>query len=383
MPPPIENKERNGKKDVVGMEKPLLALLCDLIRMEATSATAINQSATFCAEWLNRHGLKTEVLMNQGLKSVVASKGAHKPGKPTVVLNGHLDVVPGEPHLFEPKIVEDRLYARGSYDMLGAVAAMMMAMVELREEELDCNVLLQLVPDEETGGMKGTGFLAQNGFLGDFVICGEPTNLHIAVQAKGVLQLKVEVTGVAAHGSRPWLGKNAILCAMDVYRKIEGLDFLKQSSAFYDRPSFNIARIEAGGALNQVPDACSFCLDIRYLPGQDRDEILSDIRRAVPEADVSVLQEGAPVLTSADDPYVQLLRHSTSTVAAMPVRMFGQDGSADTRFFAAHGIPAVEFGPIGANHHGPDEYVEIPSLFTYQKIIEKFVQSIQGREDVK
>lgn len=381
---PLEkSKERMCNKEVEGMEKPLLTLLCELIRMEATSSDAINRSAGYCADWLNRHGVKTQVLTNEGLTSVLATNGVLDPEKPTVVLNGHLDVVPGESHLFEPKIVCDRLYGRGSYDMLGAVAAMMMVMVELQEEELDCNVLLQLVPDEETGGEKGTGFLVQNGFLGDFVICGEPTNLHIAVQAKGVMQVKVQVTGVSAHGSRPWLGKNAILSAMDAYRKIESLDFLKESSPFYERPSFNIARIEAGGALNQVPDACSFCLDIRYLPEQDPNEILSSISKAVPDASVSVLKQGAPVLAPIDDPYVQLLNQTVKEVAGIAVKLFGQDGSADTRFFAAHGIPAVEFGPSGANHHGPEEYVDIPSLFTYQHILKQLITSIQRREDVR
>lgn len=383
MLPQEKSKQKLSIKEAEGMKDALVTLLCELIRMEATSTDAINRSAAYCADWLNRHGVKTQVLTNEGLKSVMATNGTLDPGKPTVVLNGHLDVVPGEPFLFEPKIVEDRLYGRGTYDMLGAVAAMMMVMVELQEEMLACNVLLQLVPDEETGGEKGTGFLVQNGYSGDFVICGEPTNLQIAVQAKGVLQLKVQVKGIAAHGSRPWLGKNAILSAMDAFHKIESLDFLKQSSPFYERPSFNIARIEAGGALNQVPDACTFCLDIRYLPEQDPNEILSRIAEAVPDASVSVLKQGAPVLASVDDPYVQRLHQVTGTVTGHPIKLFGQDGSADTRFFAAHGIPAVEFGPTGANHHGPEEYVDIPSLFTYQQILKQFITSIQGEGDIR
>ena len=113
--------------------------------------------------------------------------------------------------------------------------------------------------------------------MGDFAITGEPTNLHIGVQAKGVLALRLEVAGRSAHGSTPWLGDNAVLKAVDVFRSIESLPFTRESSDLFDRPSISLGRILGGDAVNRVPDACAIDLDIRYLPGQDPDEILAAI----------------------------------------------------------------------------------------------------------
>ena len=79
--------------------------------------------------------------------------------------------------------------------------------------------------------------------MGDFAITGEPTNLHIGIQAKGVLACRVRVHGRAAHGSTPWLGDNAIVKAVDVFRRIESMPFSRESSEMFDRPSINLGRI--------------------------------------------------------------------------------------------------------------------------------------------
>lgn len=348
------------------------ALTSTLIRFETTNAERVNQSAEFCRDWLQSHGLKVDVLENQGLKSVVATVGE---GESTIILNGHLDVVPGQPELFVPQTREGRLYGRGSYDMLGAVAAMMVLMAELVNDPPKCKVVLALVPDEETGGELGSGFLVQQGILGDLVICGEPTNFKIGVHAKGILQLKVEVKGKAAHGSRPWLGKNAILKAMEHYQSIVSLDVFQESTPYFKQPSINLAKIKAGQVYNQVPDLCTLGIDIRYLPGQNPEDILDQIRALLPDADVTVEFRGVPVETKSDDEFVRKLCEKAKGLAGDQVMLFGQDGSADTRFYAAKGVPAVEFGPVGANHHGPEEYVEIDSLYVYKDILRELTKN--------
>ena len=86
--------------------------------------------------------------------------------------------------------------------------------------------------------------------------------------------MRIEVTGTLAHGSTPWLGDNAVLKAIDVFRQIETLPFARESSELFDRPSINLGRIMGGDALNKVPDACAMDVDVRYLPGQDPEAIL-------------------------------------------------------------------------------------------------------------
>ena len=132
-----------------------------------------------------------------------------------------------------------------------------------------------IVGDEESEESedRGSDFLVDRGLTGEFAITGEPTDLHIGVAAKGVLALKVTVAGRAAHGSTPWLGDNAILRAIEMFRGLESLPFARESSEHFDRPSINLGRIQGGDALNRVPDRCTMDVDIRYLPNQDPIEI--------------------------------------------------------------------------------------------------------------
>lgn len=357
------------------MTEPLVSLTKQLIRYAPIEAEQINQAVAYCANWLESQGIDVKVLENQGLKMVVATIGQ---SGPTVVLNGHVDVVPGRPEDYVPRCEGGRIYGRGSNDMLGAVAAMMTAVAELSRQSLPCRVMLVLVPDEEKGGEKGTGYLVEQGYVGDFVICGEPTSLNISVQSKGVLQITLEVPGVSAHGSRPWLGQNAILRAFELYRDIEKLPAMQETSPFFPRTSLNLARIAGGNVINQVPDWCQMSLDIRYLPTQSPQEIIESIKRIDPEAKLTVHQVGAAVTLEPDNHFVRHLQTSVQTVSGREAVLFGQDGSADTRFYAAKGIAAVEFGPVGANHHGADEYVEIQSLCDYKEILKHFLFHLQS-----
>ena len=119
--------------------------------------------------------------------------------------------------------------------------------------------------------------MVRQGFVGDFAITGEPTDLQIGVEAKGVLAARLEVSGRAAHGATPWLGDNAVLKAHDIFRRIESLPFARQSSELFDRPSINLGRIWGGDALNKLPDRCVMDVDIRYLPRQDPATIMAQI----------------------------------------------------------------------------------------------------------
>ena len=106
------------------------------------------------------------------------------------------------------------------------------------------------------------------------MITGEPTDMHVGVAAKGVVAMRIRVDGRAAHGATPWLGENAILRAIDVFRAVQSLPFASRSSELFDRPSINLGRILGGDALNKVPDTCFIDVDVRYLPEQDPDAIL-------------------------------------------------------------------------------------------------------------
>src|SRR4028119_643787 len=198
--------------------------------------------------------------------------------------------------------------------MKGALAAMMYAVEDLRSVGPGATVELLVVPDEEWehGGPTGAEILIGQGHVGDFLITGEPTDFHIGTQAKGVLDLRVTLRGKSAHGSQPWLGKNAALLAFEHYRRVLKLPFAGERSDLFPYPSVNLARIIGGDVLNRVPDRCTYDLDIRYLPNQDPKEILRQIRSVEPTAEVEVLFSREPTYVSPRDPYLHALREGGS-----------------------------------------------------------------------
>ena len=195
--------------------------------------------------------------------------------------------------------------------MKGALAAMLLTTAAMREQER-VRVRLGIVGDEESEeeAERGSDHLVDSGFVGDFAITGEPTDLQIGVEAKGVLALRLEVSGVAAHGATPWLGDNAVLKAHDVFRSIESLPFARHSSELFDRPSINLGRILGGDALNKVPDRCAIDVDIRYLPDQDPARPCSSRCAASPDAEVTPLFTRPPAVVDRDSPFVRGLREA-------------------------------------------------------------------------
>jgi succinyl-diaminopimelate desuccinylase len=272
----------------------------------------------------------------------------------------------------------DRLIGRGAYDMKGALAAMMWALKDVSEQD-KVRVRFICVPDEESDDVssRSTDVIVAGGYRGDFALTGEPTDLHIGIQAKGVLAVRVAIRGVAAHGSTPWLGDNAILKAHDAFRRIETLPFSRESSDLFDRPSINLARIEGGDAFNKVPDRCTMDVDIRFLPTQDPGEILAQIR-AIPDLEVLKCFTRAPAVVSRSNPYVRALRDGIGRSIEGEALSIGRDGASDAISFLEAGIPAVEFGPVGGGHHGPHEWVSIASLHRFRQALGDFVSVLPG-----
>jgi succinyl-diaminopimelate desuccinylase len=347
-----------------------------LITYDTSTVDGLRAAAGFVKGWLGSRDIDVRDREHQGLPVITAQVGAETAsGAPTVVFHGHLDVVPGREEQFEPVVEGDRLIGRGAYDMKGALAAMMCALRDAAEQR-DVRVLFVCAPDEESDEMddRSTDVLVREGLQADFAITGEPTDLHIGVQAKGVLAFRMRVDGKAAHGSTPWLGDNAVLKAVDVFRAIETLPFSRESSDLFDRPSINLGRILGGDALNKVPDACFVDVDVRYLPEQDPGEILSQVRALGVEVLKTFIRP--PAMVSRTDPYVAALREAVGSAVEGEVLSVGRDGASDAVSFLEAGIPAVEFGPIGAGHHGPEEWVSVASLGRYREGLVAFVRRL-------
>jgi succinyl-diaminopimelate desuccinylase len=315
-------------------------------------------AAGFVKGWLEARDVEVIGAQHNGRPLLTATVGPDS--GPTIVLHGHLDVVPGREEQFEPRIDGDRLYGRGAYDMKGGLASMICALRDVAAQDR-VRVHFVCVSDEESEEIedRGSDYLVREGYVGDFAITGEPTDLH---------------------GSTPWVGDNAVLKAIDTFRQIESLPFARESSDLFDRPSINLGRIVGGDAMNKVPDLCVIDIDVRYLPGQDHEAIKAAVE-ALPDAHVVKVFHRHPAIVSRDDPYVQALGTAIARVAEPTSERLGvgRDGASDAISFLEAGMPAVECGPTGDGHHGPEEWVSIRSLGQYRAALVQFVDLLAAR----
>lgn len=347
-----------------------------LIAFDTSTPEGLRPALDFVEGWLEGSGAAVTRKTFGDRDCVIARVGN---GASRVVFHGHLDVVPGHADQFTPMRRGGDIVGRGAYDMKGALAAMMLATSDLAKSLEGVTIELIIVPDEERSepGPNCTEMLIAGGLRADFVVCGEPTDMQVGVQAKGVLMMRAEVDGIAAHGSTPWLGRSAILDGVDLYRAIESLPFASASADLFERPSINLGRIHGGDAINKVPDRCRLDIDVRYLPGQDPADVLAQIR-SLGAWRVEVLLERAPAYVDPTNPFVRTLLSAIATYEPSAASV-GRDGASDAVAFLAAGVPAIEFGPRGAGHHGPHERVEAACLVSYRSALVDFARLLAAR----
>src|SRR5947207_1822297 len=206
-----------------------------------------------------------------------------------ILLAPHLDTVGGEvPEIFRPREKHGRLHGRGACDTKGSVAALLTALTELARSERRpqrTEIVFAGLVDEENG-QGGSRALVARGFKADLAIVGEPTRLQIVTAHKGDLWLQLETRGVAAHGSRPDLGRNAVhemARIVDLLETTYGAMLRRRRHSLLGNPTVSVGTIAGGSQPNIVPDRCRISIDRRLIPGETeagvRREIASLLRR--------------------------------------------------------------------------------------------------------
>jgi succinyl-diaminopimelate desuccinylase len=326
-------------------------------------------------------GFAVERFDSRGKPSALCYAGGHR-RRPEfrVILNGHLDVVPGTAAQFRPRRAGNRLYARGAQDM--KVSALVLAQV-FRElaGRLPYPLALQLVADEEVGGQDGTRYQLQQGVTGGFVVIGEHSRLDIVADSKGLLHARLLAGGRGGHGAYPWLGDNALVKLLGTVRAL--LARYPAPAGEVWRTTVNVARIDTPNrAYNQIPDRAQAWLDIRFpaedgdLHGRTPEEIAAYLGSyCEPGVAVKVDHVDPPHHADHDGPEISALRQAARN-QGYPAGFLRKHGAGDGRFYAARGVPAVVFGVGGDGQHGPDEYVDIDTIVPYHRALTEFLQRL-------
>jgi succinyl-diaminopimelate desuccinylase len=293
-------------------------------------------------------------------------------GERSLYLHGHYDVVPAQsPRQFEPVLRDERIWGRGAADMKGGLAAMIFAVVALRDAgvELDGRVVLQLVPDEEDGSRGGSAWLLEHGLLVDDGAIGmltpEPTSGVIWNASLGAITQRITVHGREAHVGLLHAGDNAFERMVDVVQALRRLrDELGDSILLIG------GEASSGAGFNVVPAQASFTIDRRPGPGEDLDaerarlaEIVDGFRADGYRIGVQTLQEAVPAESAGDDPLAVALAESVAAVDGERPRLELCPGVLETRWYARAGVPAYAYGAgLLEVSHGPEEYVDVSAL---------------------
>ncbi len=366
-------------------------LLKELIQAESTADKGELAAAEVISAEFHRAGIDSRIdNWDRTRANVVArvKSAGHRAG---LLFACHLDVVgPGEATwkhpAFKPVESDGRIYGRGSADMKGGIAAIVTAIGRIVESgtKLQGDIIFLAAAGEETDSCGAKRFVDDHGGLPELagVVIPEPTDFEIVTAHRGMLWLEVTTKGKAAHGSTPQLGVNAISSMRLILNELDSYEIAVEPHKLLGQCSMSINTIAGGKTLNVVPDRCSIKIDIRTLPGQDHQDIVTDLERIFAnlksgnpqfDAEVSVLRQVQPLETDCDCDFVKDFCSCLRIDATKAVGF-----TTDAPHLTVLGAPIVIFGP-GLPHlcHKPDEYIDISDVEKavehYKDIIMKFL----------
>ncbi|KPK42592.1 MAG: hypothetical protein AMJ78_01910 [Omnitrophica WOR_2 bacterium SM23_29] len=321
--------------------------------------------------------------------------------KKTLHINGHYDVVPVTSNWktdpFKPVIKDGKLYGRGAEDMKGDIACALFAVEALKSQGMmpKVNIEFSFVPDEETGGETGLGYIINKGIINPDYALGEGYwKDYVSIGNKGVLWLEIEVKGRSCHGSSPHKGINAFEKMIDVAGAIRNLEtkISKRKTKYAtldcrDRYATLVIGGEMKGGLkiNVVPDKSVFTIDRRILPEENLDKAEEEIRKAITHlkkrdkslnVNMRIITKDIPVVVD-NKIILTAMGRAIKVVFKKRPKFAIQPGGTDLRFFIKRGIPAVGYGPYGGGKfHADDEHVFVDSLPKTTKVFAQFMMNL-------
>jgi len=374
----------------------LADLICRLVAIESVNPALLSAGsgeapiARFVASWLAGEGFEVEVVEPAPGRPSVVGVLRGSGGGSSLMLNAHMDTVAagGMNRAFEPVVEDGRIYGRGAYDMKASLAAIMIAGREAKGLGLRGDLIVTAVADEEVASI-GTSAVVER-FGADAAIVTEPTELRLCLAHKGFVWLEVESRGVAAHGSRPDLGVDAIGQMGRILRRVVELDQRLRKGdrhPLLGTGSIHASLIEGGQEWSTYPARCVARLERRTIPGEDgatsRREIeglIAEARRedSAVDASVTISLERAPSEVGTDNPVTGAVAEAAKVTMGKEPEKIGVAYWMDMALLNAAAIPSVAFGPSGEGAHADIEWVDLASVETCVRVYIRAAELLCG-----
>lgn len=303
----------------------------------------------------------------------------------TLLLCGHMDTVPAgdvskwKHPPFSGKLIGEKIYGRGTFDMKGGLASMVMAACALKEAGADFDGTIKLLfTFNEEAGMGGIRYAIKKGIRADACIVGEPRS-KIGIGCRGVLWLELTTLGKTAHTAN--LKNDGINATTKMAKVLLGLEKLKlkhKPSRFFPDPKIVPGTIISGGnASNIYPSSCSAIVDCRIVKGQTRQSVLKDIGGMIAKLQkkdeqikvkTRVTNFVPPAICDPDEKIVDALLKGHKSVHGDFPKVAVSSYATDGNFLQDMGIPSVTYGPEGGDMHSENEFVFVKSLIDCTRV---------------
>ncbi|NFX32792.1 ArgE/DapE family deacylase [Staphylococcus aureus] len=393
-------------------EKEKIQLLADIVELQTENNNEIDV-CNYLTDLFDKYDIKSEILkVNEHRANIVAEIGN---GSPILALSGHMDVVDAGNQdnwsypPFQLTEKDGKLYGRGTTDMKGGLMALVVSLIELKEQnELPHGTIRLLATAGEEKEQEGAKLLADKGYLDDVdgLIIAEPTGSGIYYAHKGSMSCKVTATGKAVHSSVPFISDNAIDTLLEFYNLFkEKYSELKQQDTKHEldvAPMFksligkeiseedaNYASgltavcsiINGGKQFNSVPDEASLEFNVRPVPEYDNDFIESFFQNIINDVDSNKLSldipsNHRPVTSDKNSKLITTIKDvASSYVEQDEIFVSALVGATDASSFLGDNKDNVDLAIFGPGNplmaHQIDEYIEKDMYLKYIDIFKE------------
>lgn len=393
-------------------EKEKIQLLADIVELQTENNNEIDV-CNYLKDLFDKYDIKSEILkVNEHRANIVAEIGN---GSPILALSGHMDVVDAgnqDNWTYPPFQLTEKagkLYGRGTTDMKGGLMALVITLIELKEQnQLPQGTIRLLATAGEEKEQEGAKLLADKGYLDDVdgLIIAEPTGSGIYYAHKGSMSCKVTATGKAVHSSVPFIGDNAIDTLLEFYNLFkEKYSELKQQDTKHEldvAPMFksligkeiseedaNYASgltavcsiINGGKQFNSVPDEASLEFNVRPVPEYDNDFIESFFQNIINDVysnklSLDIPSNHRPVTSDKNSKLITTIKDvASSYVEQDEIFVSALVGATDASSFLGDNKDNVDLAIFGPGNplmaHQIDEYIEKDMYLKYIDIFKE------------
>ncbi|GFG14182.1 putative diaminopropionate ammonia-lyase [Aspergillus udagawae] len=379
-------------EDVVGLTQALTQIDSSNPTLSVADGVGETEIAHYLAAWFAHRGIEYHrvepVAGRPSIVGVLRGSG----GGQSLMFNGHIDTVSLTSYEHDPlsgQLGERQgkpvIFGRGSLDMKGGLAAALAALAAIKASGLTLrgDVIVAAVSDEEDAS-QGTRDIIAAGWRADAAVVPEPTMGAIAIAHKGFVWVEVDILGVAAHGSDPKAGEDAILHAGWFLQSLEQYQTRLPIDDTLGQASLHCGLVKGGQEPSSYPERCTITIEFRTIPAQSNESILGDMNVLLSDIakEKPRFRYAPPRLTvsrptqklSADHPLVQKTIACAAEVLGARPEVVSVPFWCDAALLSAAGVPAIVYGPSGAGLHSKEEWVEVDSLQRMSRVFKKLIQ---------